>query len=93
MTTKSVVKEEWSRVELNSICSLNELEIGYIGNIVQIAVQGKSRKRLFDLGLTTGTKVQAIQKSPSGDLTAYMIRGALIAIRNEDARNIFVRPI
>lgn len=78
---------------MNNICSLNELEIGFIGSVQQIALHGVIRKRLLDLGLTIGAKVQAIQKSPSGDLTAYMIRGALIAIRNEDARNIFVRPI
>lgn len=78
---------------MNDICSLNELKIGFIGSVQQLSLHGVIRKRLLDLGLTLGTNVQAIQKSPSGDLTAYMIRGALIAIRNEDAKNVLVRPI
>jgi len=34
--------------------------------------------------------VEALQKSPSGDPTAYFIRGAVIALRSEDAGKILV---
>ncbi|HZK28267.1 MAG TPA: FeoA family protein, partial [Thermoclostridium sp.] len=44
----------------------------------------------LDLGLVSNTAIEALQKSPSGDPTAYQIRGAVIALRKEDAFNILV---
>ena len=35
-------------------------------------------------------KIERILENYGKDLVAYMIRGALIAIRNEDAKNIIV---
>ena len=44
----------------------------------------------MDLGLVSDTVVEALQKSPSGDPTAYHIRGAVIALRSEEASKIMV---
>lgn len=46
------------------------------------------RRRLEDLGFIHGNEVEAIQRSPLGDPTAYKIRGMVIALRMEDARKI-----
>lgn len=54
------------------------------------AIRGQERRRLFDLGLLPGTEVTAELRSPSGDPTAYLIRGALIALRADQARHIRV---
>ena len=43
------------------------------------------RQRLMDLGLIKGARVTCIGKSPFGNPKAYLIRGAIIAIRNFDA--------
>ncbi|MBR5808747.1 MAG: ferrous iron transport protein A [Clostridia bacterium] len=48
------------------------------------------RRRLQDMGLIPGTLVQCVFKSPYGDPTAYLIRGALVALRKTDADNILV---
>ena len=32
-------------------------------------------------------------KSPGGDPVAYLIKGALIAIRNDDAKNILINRL
>jgi len=45
---------------------------------------------MLDLGLICGTRVEALQKSPSGDTVAYKIRGAVIALRSEEASQIIV---
>ena len=50
--------------------------------------RGLERRRLMDLGLLPGTVVGAEMKSPTGDPTAFRIRGALIALRGEQAANI-----
>jgi DtxR family Mn-dependent transcriptional regulator len=56
------------------------------------ACQGIQRRRLLDLGLVPGTRVTAELTSASGDPVAYDIRGALIALRREQASWIRVRP-
>ena len=45
------------------------------------------------MGLTPGTVVQKKLKNFSGNMYAYMVRGALIAIRNDDANEVLVEVI
>lgn len=47
--------------------------------------------RLADLGLTVGSAVTCTMKSPLGDPSAYLIRGAVIALRHADAAIVAVR--
>ena len=39
----------------------------------------------MDLGLTHGARVRCLFAAPGGDPRAYRIRGAVIALRSEDA--------
>jgi len=52
-------------------------------------LQSGMRRRLQDIGLINGTIVQCVQKSPANDPIAYLIRGAVFALRRDDA--VFVR--
>ncbi len=52
--------------------------------------QGPQRRRLLDLGVVPGTLVVPELVSTSGDPVAYRVRGALIALRREQARLIGV---
>lgn len=70
--------------------SLDELEIGEKGTVKKLLSRGIERRRMLDLGLVKGTKVEALQRSPSGDPVAYFIRGAVIALRSEDASKIIL---
>jgi len=54
------------------------------------ACQGPQRRRLLDLGVVPGTLISAEFSSPGGDPIAYMIRGALIALRRTQAELIQV---
>jgi ferrous iron transport protein A len=49
------------------------------------------RRRLLDIGLVEHTPVYCIGKSPGGDPTAYLICGAVIAIRALDAATVLVK--
>ena len=44
----------------------------------------------MDIGLVEGTPVECLRKSPAGDPKAYLIRGAVIAIRKEDAATVMM---
>ena len=74
---------------------LAALDPGEAGEVVRIsrASRGPERRRLMDLGLLPGTKIVAEMDSPSGNLTAYRVRGALIALRDDQTEMIRVRPI
>jgi DtxR family Mn-dependent transcriptional regulator len=66
---------------------LTALGLGQCAEVVGLAprCRGAERRRLLDLGLLPGTRVEAVMISPSGDPTAYRIRDALIALRREQA--------
>jgi ferrous iron transport protein A len=68
--------------------TLNELKTGDCAKIQSINFSGSIRRRLRDLGFVDGTKITALQKSPSGDPVAYLVRGTVIALRNDDAEKI-----
>jgi DtxR family Mn-dependent transcriptional regulator len=54
------------------------------------ALRGPDRRRLMDLGFVPGTVVGVDMAAPSGDPVAYRVRGALIALRRDQARMIFI---
>ena len=57
------------------------------------ACRGTERRRFLDLGILPGTAVEAAMVSPSGDPTAYRVRGTLLALRREQADYIQItRP-
>lgn len=73
--------------ELIPLC---RLPVGTQAYVRKLMVGGNIRRRMLDLGIIMDTPIKAIQKSPSGDPTAYQIRGAVIAIRKEEASGILV---
>lgn len=73
-----------------SIISLDCLPIGHLATIESLNCYGDIRRRLLDLGIINGTKIIPIFKSPSGDPTAFDVRGTIIAIRKENCKDINV---
>lgn len=72
---------------------LHFLPIGRKGKVKILTSEGPVRRRMLDLGLISDTEVEALQQSPSGDPIAYRIRGAVIALRSEEASKILVEAI
>lgn len=60
--------------------------------VVGLSIGGSMRRRLMDIGMIENTSVKCVGRSPAGDPSAYLIRGAVIAIRKEDSENIVVMP-
>ncbi|HET6644819.1 MAG TPA: FeoA family protein [Fimbriimonadales bacterium] len=70
--------------------TLADLLPGQFGTVREVLCVGLTRMRLLDLGLVPGTIVEAIMKSPLDDPIAYMVRGAVIALRKEDAKKVLI---
>lgn len=68
--------------------SLDKLPINIVGKVNDIKCVEGIKRRLLDLGIIKGTKIEPVLLSPSGDPRAFSVRGTLIAIRKEDAKNI-----
>jgi DtxR family Mn-dependent transcriptional regulator len=71
---------------------LSSLEMGQNAEVAGLTANctGPQRRRLLDLGVVPGTQIEAALRSPEGDPTAYRIRGALIALRREQANLITI---
>ena len=54
---------------------------------------GAERRRLLDLGVVPGTVIRAELQSATGGPIAYRVRGALIALRAEQAARVRVEPV
>jgi DtxR family Mn-dependent transcriptional regulator len=77
------------------VTTLLDLGAGEIGRVTGIspACQGSQRRRLLDLGVVRGTEIEAELHSALGDPVAYLIRGALIALRREQAEWIRIERV
>ncbi len=73
----------------NEFC-LSDINPGETAYINRINTTGTMRRRLKDIGIIKNTKIECVGKSPLGDPKAYLIRGAVIALRSEDCKEITV---
>ncbi len=71
--------------------TLDKISTGEFAVVVAVDTQISLKQRLYDIGLVPGTKIKVVHQSPSGNPRAYLVRGAVIALRNCDAEKITVR--
>ena len=70
--------------------SLDRLRVGQSPRVSHIAAGPALGRRLLDVGLIPGTRVTCTAVSPAGDPAAYLIRGAVIALRGRDAGGVYL---
>lgn len=72
---------------------LSQLQPGERARVLGLspACRGPERRRLLDLGFVPGTEVVVEMISPAGDPVAYRVRGAVVALRREQAERIRVQ--
>ena len=75
---------------MNRTICLNDIKPGQRAVVRELRTGGSMRRRLLDIGLIENTDVECIGTSPGGDPSAYLIRGAVIAIRSEDYSGILI---
>ncbi|MGI5902334.1 MAG: FeoA family protein [Desulfitobacteriia bacterium] len=73
--------------------SLYKVKVGSTCTIEKIHINGLLRRRIMDLGIIPGTLVSCVRRGPTGDPSAYKVRGTTIALRKEDAEKIDVYPL
>ena len=78
---------------MNRMYSLSDARPGERVRVLSLNVPGGIRRRLLDMGLTAGTVVECLGRSPGGDPAAFLIRGAVIALRRGNCENIRTAPL
>ncbi|WP_366923931.1 ferrous iron transport protein A [Metallumcola ferriviriculae] len=73
--------------------TLYQLDTGRGGIIDSLTASGRLRRRLLDLGFIPGALVTCERQSLFNDPKAYAIRGAMIALRRDEAKLIKIMPI
>ena len=69
---------------------LCDLQPGESGLVKELRLAGSQRRRLLDIGLVNNTLVECLGRSPADDPSAYLIRGAVNALRAQDCRQIIL---
>ena len=72
------------------IVNLDKIKLKDKVIVESLECSGDFRRRLLDLGICKGTTITPIFRSITKDSTAYLVRGATIALRKQDAQNIKV---
>lgn len=78
---------------MNTFIPLYKMRIGQRAAVRKIESCEGIRRRLMDMGLVENTRIECVGKSPLGDPSAYLIRGAVVAIRSRDCESILVEVI
>ncbi len=84
-----------SLLALADAIPLDELAHAQKAEIIALdeACQGFTRRRFLDLGLTPGTTIFPELKNSFRDPRGYRVRGTLIALRREQANQIWVKTL
>ena len=73
--------------------NLFDLKKGQKCRIDKIFSNESIRRRLLDIGLIENTTVECVEESPMRDPKAFLIRGAVIALRKEDCKEILIKDL
>ncbi len=72
------------------VLPLSQIELGESGKIAFLAGDDDSSLRLRDLGFAPGETVTCVLKGKKGAMSAYLVRCAVIALREKNAVEILV---
>jgi Fe2+ transport system protein FeoA len=72
---------------------LSQIRTGQVVQVVRVAGHSSFRRRLMELGLVPGTRVELVRVAPLGDPVELLVRGASLSIRKAEAGEIEVAQV
>ncbi len=72
--------------------TLGDVAIGVPVTVTHVGGDRAFRRRLMELGLLPGTRVEIVRVAPLGDPIELMTRGCFLSIRKQEARLVDVSP-
>ena len=68
-----------------------QIELGETVRIVWVASEKAMAERLADLGFIPDEEISCVLKGRKGGMRAYLVRNAVIGLREENINEIFVQ--
>lgn len=68
--------------------TLRELKPGQSGVVDSVKGEGGIRRRVLEMGVTPGTKIDVVKVAPLGDPVEVVLRGYNLSLRKEEAEAI-----
>ena len=75
---------------MNSCIPLKSLKDGQSGQVEKIELEGATKRRLIEMGITPGTRVGVLKRAPLGDPIEITVRGYELSLRKADAQMVEV---
>lgn len=73
--------------------TLNDLKKNETGVITGIRLEGLMKRRLIDMGVTTGASITMLRAAPLGDPVEFYILGYNLSLRKNEAEKILIERI
>lgn len=73
--------------------TLRDLSPGQAAKVVGINAEGGFKRRIMDMGITTGIAIKMIKVAPLGDPIEVTVRGYQLSLRKEEASSIQVELV
>ena len=73
--------------------TLDQLDEGATGQIIDIVAERTFRRRLLELGLVPGTQIRVLRVAPLGDPMEFWARDAHWSMRRAEARNVQIEIV
>ncbi len=78
--------------------NMNEKTLDFIEpdtsvKVLKVTGQKSSRKRILDMGLTPGTRVDVIRRAPLGDPVEFKLKGYNLSLRKREAETVLVEVL
>lgn len=70
--------------------TLKQIKVGESCNVVKLHGEGAVKRRIMDMGLTKGVRVDVRKVAPLGDPIEITVRGYELSLRKQDADMIEV---
>ncbi len=68
--------------------TLRELKPGQVAKVDLISAEGVFKRRIMDMGITTGVEVKMVKVAPLGDPVEISLRGYQLSLRKAEADSI-----
>jgi ferrous iron transport protein A len=72
--------------------NLAELQVAEVASVEHVGGERSFRRRLMELGLVPGTRVELKAVAPLGDPLELLVRGSSLSIRRAEAALVRVTP-
>ena len=70
--------------------NLSDLEPGDKSKVTHVGGSGGERRRMMDMGIVRGSRIEVVRKAPMGDPVEFLLRGYNLTLRKEEAEVVRV---